>query len=99
MADIDLYSLITKKLDTDTYRELNWTGSFHEYLQLIQQDPNICRNSFQRMYDMIMSYGYDEYTRLREEYVHYRFFSDPIDEGKDAVFGLDRPLMRLVYFF
>ena len=26
----------------------------------------------------------------------YRFFDDPIDDGRDAVFGLDRAVMRLV---
>ncbi|MCA8961224.1 MAG: serine protein kinase, partial [Planctomycetes bacterium] len=99
MTDINLYSLITKNLDTEKYRELNWTGSFHDYLRIVQEDPNVVRNSFQRTYDMIMSHGVEEYTRMREDYVHYRFFDDPFEDGRDAVFGLDRPLMRLVNFF
>lgn len=99
MTELNLYSLIQDNLETERYRELNWTGSFHEYLEMVQGNPNLLRNAFQRMYDMIISYGAEDYTRLREEYVHYKFFDDPIEGGKDAVFGLDRPLMRLVNFF
>src|SRR5712692_5235338 len=48
---------------------------------------------------MIVSYGYDEYTRSRETLTHYHFFDDPFENGKDAVFGLDKPLMDLVRMF
>ncbi|MFN0056931.1 MAG: PrkA family serine protein kinase [Planctomycetota bacterium] len=97
--ELNLYALISQNLDAQKFRVLNWSGSFHEYLEIIQRDPNVLRNAFQRMYDMIMSHGKTEYTRLREEYTHYKFFGDPLDGGKDAVFGLDRSLMRLVNFF
>ena len=99
MTDINLYSLISKNLDPEKHRELNWTGTFHDYLRIVQENPSVVRNSFQRMYDLIMSHGVEEYTRLREDYVHYKFFDDPFEDGKDAVFGLDRPLMKLVNFF
>lgn len=45
---------------------------------------------------MILSYGVEEYTLFREKLLHYRFFDDPFEGGKDAIFGLDKPLMRLV---
>ena len=35
----------------------------------------------------------------REKRVHYRFFDDPDNDGRDAVFGLDRPLHHLVNAF
>ena len=54
------------------------------------------RNAFQRMYDMILSYGTDSYTDFKKNIVRYKFFSDPIDNGKDAIFGLDVQLMKLV---
>ncbi len=99
MTDINLYSLISKNLDPEKHRELNWTGTFHDYLRVVQEDPNVVRNAFQRMYDLVMEQGVEEYTRLREDYIHYKFFDDPFEAGKDAVFGLDRPLMKLVNFF
>src|SRR3970040_1339586 len=48
---------------------------------------------------MIVSYGYDEYTRYRETLIHYKFFDDPVENGKNAFFGLDKPLMELVRIF
>jgi serine protein kinase len=46
---------------------------------------------------MIVSYGEEEYLDNKKRLVRYPFFQDPIDGGKDAIFGLDIPLMRLVH--
>ena len=59
--------------------------------------PRVARNAYQRLYDMILSHGATDYTRQHERHAHYRLFDDPIDDGRDAVFGLDAPLMRLVH--
>ncbi len=48
---------------------------------------------------MILWHGYEEYTRNRERLIHYNFFDDPFEDGKDAIFGLDRPLMEMVRVF
>ncbi len=83
----------------DTFQRLSWQGSIQEYLDKVQKDPGLCRNAFQRMYDMIMSYGSQSYVEMKKPLVRYHFFDDPLDHGKDAVFGLDIPIMRLVHFF
>ncbi|MCB0088178.1 MAG: hypothetical protein KDE54_09720, partial [Caldilineaceae bacterium] len=57
------------------------------------------RSAYQRLYDMVMSYGYETYTEFREQLLHYKFFDDPIGNGEDAVFGMDRHLMDLVQVF
>ncbi len=80
----------------DSFKELGWTGSFWDYLKLIEEDPNICRNAFQRLYDMVMSYGTREYIDAKKPIIHYNFFDDPDDGGKDSIFGLDVPLMKFV---
>ena len=54
------------------------------------------RTAYQRLYDMILSYGVDVTEKGREKHFHYRFFDDPDNDGKDAVFGLDGPLHHLV---
>ena len=54
------------------------------------------REPNQRLYDLILSYGFDEYTEFKERRTRYRFFADPDGEGRDAVFGLEDALMRLV---
>jgi len=90
---------IEKVQDLERFRELYWEGSFEEYLEIVREDPNVARTAFQRIYDMILSYGTEEYTRNRERIIHYNFFDDPFEEGKDAIFGLDKPLMDLVQIF
>ena len=53
------------------YRKLNWTGTFWEYLELVEQNPKIVRNAYQRMYDMVMSYGTREETYCKRTLVKY----------------------------
>ncbi len=95
----DIISLVEKSIDPKRFREHHWEGTFSEYLQLVSERPAIARNAFQRIYDMILHFGTERYTYLRQDYVRYHFFSDPIDHGEDAIFGLDLALMSLVDFF
>jgi serine protein kinase len=94
-----IISLIAERQDLDQFRKKNWEGTFEEYLDLVQRHPEATRNAFQRVYDMIVSYGTAEYEVAREKRVRYRFFDDPDDQGRDAVFGLDGPLTALVNAF
>ena len=82
--------------DYTQYRDLSWEGSFEDYLRIVKERPQVTRNAFQRLYDMIISYGEEEYVDNKKRLVRYPFFQDPIEGGRDAVFGLDIPLMRLV---
>jgi len=92
----NMVSQIAAMQDYDRYRDLAWEGSFEEYLALVRERPQVTRNAFQRVYDMVISYGTEEYIDNKKKLVRYNFFRDEIDEGKDAVFGLDIPLMRLM---
>jgi serine protein kinase len=92
-----LLTLIKQKQDLQSYRERHWNGTLQDYMEIVIASPRVARNACQRLYDMILSYGFTEYTRHHERYVHYRLFDDPIDHGRDAVFGLDASLMRLVH--
>jgi len=93
---VSLRNLARKFANRDQYRTLNWTGTFEEYLEIVRQRPEVTRNAFQRIYDMIVSWGHDEVTRHKRSLYRYKFFSDPIEGGRDAVFGLEEPLMRFV---
>ncbi len=95
----ELIEKISKFHDIDEYRELNWEGTFQEYLEVVKEDPNVARTAYQRVYDMILSYGKEEYMDNKKKITSYNFFSDPKNNGKDAIFGLDIPLMRLVNVF
>ena len=95
----DLRSLITRNLNRERFANLTWEGSFWDYVDLVRRDPMVARNAFQRVYDMILSYGTEQKTLFKEEITKYKFFDDPIDHGADGIFGLERSLMQLVDFF
>ncbi len=92
-------SLFNERFDPDEYKELNWEGSLPEYFEIVKEKPEVTRTSFQRIYDMIMSYGTTEYIDYKKKIIHYNFFDDPVDNGSDAIYGLDLPLMKLVNVF
>ncbi len=82
--------------DYDQYRDLHWEGSFEDYLQIVRERPTVTRNAFQRLYDMVIGAGQEEYIDNKKKIVRYGFFRDDTGSGRDAVFGLDIQLMRLV---
>src|SRR5450432_1446838 len=94
-----LVSIIDRKLDVSKFREQHWEGNFWDYLDIAVENPSVARNAFQRVYDMILSYGTESFSQFKQELTRYKFFGDPIDHGGDAIFGLERPLMQLVDFF
>jgi len=94
-----IISLIGERQDLDQFRKKNWMGTFDEYLDIVRERPEVTRTAYERLYDMILSYGVDTYEENRERHERFRFFSDPDDHGKDAVFGLDDTLRSLVNAF
>jgi serine protein kinase len=98
-SSMDWNSILNDSRVVTDFRHLSWEGSFFEYLDLVKSNPTITRNAFQRMYDMINSYGSSNYMEYKKNITRFHFFDDPIENGKDAVFGLDVQLMKLVNFF
>ncbi len=93
-----ILKIINSKLDPAEFRDQHWRGSFHDYLSMVSENPQIARNAFQRIYAMIMHYGVERYSWMKNDYVRYTFFSDPFSAGADAIYGLDGALMALVDF-
>jgi serine protein kinase len=91
-----ILGMIAAMQDLDKYRVEHWSGSFEQYLDVVREDPGVCRNAYQRLYDLIVSFGSETYTEYKKKIVRYNFFDDPFDDGKDAVFGIDVHLMKLV---
>jgi serine protein kinase len=98
MAD-ELISLIESRLDRQKFQDHHWSGTFWDYLSIVQQNPMVLRNSYQRAYDAIMAHGSEKYRLFKKDCVRYHFFSDPFESGADAIYGLDFALMQLVDFF
>ena len=94
-----IVSLIAQQQDVEQFRRKNWVGAFEEYLDIVRSRPQVTRNAYERLYDMIMSYGTEAYEDCRERRLHYCFFDDPVENGHDAVFGLDGALEELVNAF
>ena len=93
---LDFSNLIKDWQGNQKYRDLTWSGTFNDYLNIVKENPKVTRNAFQRMYDMITEKGTSEYTEFKKQITRYKFFDDEDNDGKDAVFGLDVPLMKLV---
>ena len=99
MTTESLVSQVASLQNYEEYKDLHWSGSFEEYLKLVREKPQVCRTAYQRVYDMILSHGREEYIDNKKKIVRYNFFKDEQDGGRDAIFGLDIPLMRLVNVF
>jgi serine protein kinase len=95
----DLVSLIESRLDRRRFQDQHWEGTFFDYLKIVEQNPAIVRNAYQRLYDAVLFHGFEKYKLFKKDCVRYHFFSDPFDGGADGIFGLDFALMSLVDFF
>ena len=95
-----LLGVIAEHQDVHHYQDLLWEGSFGDYLDIVRQDGSVARNAYQRLYDLIESYGSRRSTpSTASPSCGHRFFDDPFDNGADAVFGIDIHLMKLVRVF
>lgn len=93
---MDINRILSGALDTETYNEQHWQGSFADYLAIVEENPMVVRSAHQRLHDMVLSYGVEEVEIDRDKITHYKFFDDPIDNGEDGLYGLDRSLMSLM---
>ena len=50
----DFKKIVSQWQESQNYRDLNWSGTFDDYLEIVKKDPKVTRNAFQRMYDMVM---------------------------------------------
>jgi serine protein kinase len=90
---------ISKSQNFDSYRQEHWHGTFEEYLEVVRTHPRVTRSAYQRLYDMILSYGTSPVEGNKDGLIRFRFFDDPENGGCDAIFGLMRPLMEIVNVF
>ncbi len=91
-----LLDLVAAHQNADRFKTLLWEGSYAEYLDIVQRDPAVARTAWQRLYDLVEHFGSDTYTEYKKPIERHRFFDDPFGDGKDAVFGIDIHLMKLV---
>ncbi len=90
-----LYELARAGHDREAYRALQWEGSFQDYMALVEEQPWLARNAWQRLLDMIEHHG-GAAGRTKGAPRRWHIFDDPHGGGRDAVYGLDTPLEALV---
>ncbi|HKY33381.1 MAG TPA: serine protein kinase [Candidatus Polarisedimenticolia bacterium] len=95
----EIISLVGQMQDLKAFRDQHWEGTFEEYLDIVRQHSEVTRTAFQRIYDMILSKGWYEYYDHKKRIIHYNFFDDVDGDGRDAIYGLDIPIMKLVNAF
>ena len=71
-----IFGLVKSLHQPELFRNLNWLGSFQDYLELVDREPRVTRNAFRRLYDMILSHGSEEYVEFKKRITHYHFFED-----------------------
>ena len=99
MAKVEIKTFMEQNYKLEDFAHLHWEGTFQEYLDIISENPKVTRNCFQRINDMIQSFGVSKYTEYKKDITRYHFFDDPLEKGADAVYGIDVHLMKLVNFF
>ncbi len=65
--------------------KLHWEGTLADYLRLLKDRPYLAQSAHSRVYNMIKHKGIEEEDGVK----NYSFF-------KDALFGLEEPLEKLV---
>ena len=55
----------------EEFKRSTWTGTFQDYLNIISENPEVTRNAFGRLYDMILSYGTEETVDFKKKIIHY----------------------------
>ena len=74
MSETRLVERIAALQDYKRYEDLHWTGTFEEYLALVRDNPRVARTAHERLYDMILSYGTEEYVDNKKKITRYNFF-------------------------
>jgi serine protein kinase len=94
-----ILSAVRNRLNLGEYRKIHWEGSFADYLDIVRENPRITRTAYQRLYDMIMSYGTEEYYENKDKHIRYKFFTEYAQKHGDSIYGLERSLVQMVNTF
>ncbi len=85
---------ITDQFDRNHYNTITQEMSFEEYILECKKTPKLIRTASQRILDMILEKGNEEFKRYRRTHKRYKFFQHP----EIPIFGLEEPLEQLVEF-
>src|SRR4051812_42615941 len=98
-ASTQFLDKLRSQIDTTEFKKLNWEGTFADYIDIVVNSPSVTRTSYQRLYDMVLSYGTEDIYENKDKLTRFKFFTDFASRHGDGIYGLDRPLMQLVNTF
>ena len=78
-----------------------WRGTFLEYLQKIKDDPQLYKLAHARLYDTVISGGWEELTQSEDPKIKRLFGDESIrvfDHFKKEFFGIERPVAQIVRY-
>ena len=95
-----LVKILSEDPKTSDFQRLREQMSFAEYLELVERNPKVTQNSYQRIYDMIMSHGVKVREENGQKVVRYGILDDTFHGGKHALFGtaMERSFAKVVDF-
>ncbi|MBK8207384.1 MAG: hypothetical protein IPK87_11445 [Planctomycetes bacterium] len=83
----------------ESFKDVAWEGSYFEYLDMVCAEPyRHTRTTYQLTFDMIQYFGSDTFEDSGEQVRRYKLFDDPFHQGKNAIYGLERTISRLVKY-
>ena len=84
----------------ETKKEIKFSGTLREYLELVEKDPSITKLSHKRLYDAITQYGVTKLSQ-QEERCNKLFGGDELktyDYFQTKFFGMERSLAKIMRF-
>ena len=63
----DLIAMIASRQNLADFQKKHWHGTFADYLDIVRGQPKVTRTAYQRLYDMILSYGTEEIVVNKEK--------------------------------
>lgn len=81
------------------FEQIAWEGSYLDYLNQVCADPyKHTRTTYQLTFDMIQHFGSETFEDSGEQVRRHKLFDDPFNNGKNAIYGLERTISRLVKY-
>lgn len=85
--------------NAENFKTQAWEGSFAEYLDRVVEDPYAhTRTTYQLTFDMIQHFGSEQFEDSGEKVRRFKLFDDPFNAGKNAIYGIERTISRLIKY-
>ena len=88
--------------DRATRQNLEWRGTFLEYLDKVKADPSLVKLAHARLYDVIMRAGAHDITESDDSKLRRLYGDEPIkiyNFFRSEFFGIERTLAQVVRYF